>query len=206
MVAKLLVKEIRIQKNNLLLSIFFTLVLLALSDFNLVLTLTAVGYLLFFGSIQLEEKYKSAVLLNSLPLNRKTIVASKYLAIFMYTAAAFILVYAANTAASFVLPGIRQMSAWEILLGVVSLFIISSIQYLLSHLLEGVTLQFASVAVIALYGFGMLWLNSLQQTGQVFEDWGEWEKGAALLGIGLFIMYLSYRITLQIYRRKNVSH
>ncbi len=86
----LIIKDILIQKKQVAFSIaYMAFILVAfqgMGEAMLPMGLVALTYMLSMTSCGYEEKNKSDIMLNSLPIKRTNIVAAKYLSVFVYFA------------------------------------------------------------------------------------------------------------------------
>ncbi|WP_066304261.1 ABC-2 transporter permease [Bacillus sp. FJAT-29814] len=87
---QLIKKDVLVQKNSLLLSlvliIFFSFTLSNMGTVGLIVGIITVTYQLVLGASALEEKVNSEIILISLPINKRTIVLSKYISIYVFAA------------------------------------------------------------------------------------------------------------------------
>lgn len=77
-------------KMSILLMIFFTITLSNLGPIGLSVAILAITYQLVLGAFALEDKNSSDIILVSLPMKKRTIVLSKYVSIYVYSAYAII--------------------------------------------------------------------------------------------------------------------
>jgi len=86
----LILKDILVQKRTLLFGVIFMLIMiLSFQQYEspmFIASVTAFSYIMVQSSCAYDDKNKSDILLNSLPLNRSTIVTAKYISIFIFTA------------------------------------------------------------------------------------------------------------------------
>lgn len=84
----LIIKDILIQKKQVVFSIIYLAFILVafqgMGEAMLPMGLVALTYMLSMTSCGYEEKNKSDVMLNSLPIKRANIVAAKYISVFVY--------------------------------------------------------------------------------------------------------------------------
>lgn len=84
----LIIKDILIQKKQVVFSIvYMAFILIAfqgMGEAMLPMGLVALTYLLSMTSCAYEEKNKSDIMLNSLPIKKTNIVAAKYISVFVY--------------------------------------------------------------------------------------------------------------------------
>lgn len=86
----LILKDIFIQKRNFLFGIFYIFIMILAfqqaGSSMFAASVTAFSYILVQSACAYEDKNKSDVLLNSLPLSRGTIVIARYISIFVFAA------------------------------------------------------------------------------------------------------------------------
>lgn len=86
----LIIKDILIQKKQVLFSIIYLAFILVafqgMGEAMLPMGMIALTYMLSMTSCGYEEKNKSDIMLNSLPIKRTNIVAAKYMSVFVYFA------------------------------------------------------------------------------------------------------------------------
>lgn len=91
----LIKKDFFMQKRQLmiavLLTVFFSFTLSNMGTSGFIIGILAITYQLVFGASALEDKNNSDIILNSLPIKKNTIVLSKYVSIYVFTAYAIIL-------------------------------------------------------------------------------------------------------------------
>ncbi|MDN4592715.1 ABC-2 transporter permease [Polycladomyces subterraneus] len=71
-------KDLRVQKYMFLVALFFAFVNMLLTRMNQLVNIVILAYMLITSSIQYDEKQRTSVLLNCLPITRRSYVASKY--------------------------------------------------------------------------------------------------------------------------------
>ena len=86
----LILKDILIQKRNLLFGVFYILIMIfALQQAGSAMFAASVmvfSYIMVQSACAFDEKNKADVLLNSLPLSRSTIVTARYISTFVFAA------------------------------------------------------------------------------------------------------------------------
>jgi len=84
----LILKDILIQKRNFLLGIFYILIMIFAfqQSGSTMLSVIAFSYIMVQSACAYDDKNKSDVLLNSLPLSRGTIVIARYISTFVFAA------------------------------------------------------------------------------------------------------------------------
>lgn len=81
----LIIKDILIQKKTVLFTFVYMLFLIVfLKEAGFVSAMVMISYILVITGFSLEEKNKSDIMLNSLPIKRRNIVLAKYLSAFIY--------------------------------------------------------------------------------------------------------------------------
>ena len=86
----LILKDILIQKRNFLFGVVYILIMILSFQQSgspmFSASVIAFSYIMVQSACAYDDKNKSDILLNSLPLNRSTIVTAKYISIFIFTA------------------------------------------------------------------------------------------------------------------------
>jgi len=90
----LILKDILIQKRNFLYAIVYILIMIwsfqEMGSPMFVASVMAFAYIMVMSACAYDEKNKSDILLNSLPLNRGTIVIAKYISFFVFAAVSIV--------------------------------------------------------------------------------------------------------------------
>jgi hypothetical protein len=84
---------------SLLIMLFFSFSLSSLGTAGLAVSTLAICYMLVFGAGVLEDKNNSDMMLVSLPIQKKTIVLSKYVSVYVFAAYALLVNYVIHMAA-----------------------------------------------------------------------------------------------------------
>jgi ABC-2 type transport system permease protein len=97
----LILKDILIQKKSVLFAFGYCFFLIfafqSLEDMGFVSATIVVVYILILSAFAYEDKNKTEVMLNSLPISRRDIILSKYLSVFVFTGLGLIAYMAAAT-------------------------------------------------------------------------------------------------------------
>lgn len=199
----LLIKDLIVQKRNLVLALIFNLVFLALTQLGYTLSMTAIAYMLIAGSIGIDYKNNTHVLINSLPVRRTDVLRARFLGLIVYTVFSGLLVFITSLAVQLIdasFPDFRWTdAAWAF----ASVIAIGSITYLLSLFLDRVLLQYVGFAIIMLY---TMTFSIFQYTiGKMSASIGMAWLVAAGVGIGMLIFVLAYCISVPIYERKDLA-
>lgn len=81
----LIIKDILIQKKTVLFTfVYMIFLILFLKDAGFISAMVVMTYILVITGFSLEEKNKSDIMLNSLPIKRRNIVLAKYISAFIY--------------------------------------------------------------------------------------------------------------------------
>lgn len=125
------------------------------------------GFLLFNGFAEMDEKYKTGILLNTLPVNRAEIVTSRFISMYVVYGSATLLYLASAAVLHLVMPqsyGIFDMNAIPAGLLVASL--VNAIQIPLYYVLDlqksrtaGIFLMFGTIGLYA-YLSEMSWVKN----------------------------------------------
>lgn len=140
----LIKKDILIQKKVFPFLCIFVIIFALNSQINshgsLYILGVTIGYILTIGALAYDETYKGNILINSLPITRKDVVISKYIAIFFFTA--FSLIFLTFMALIFNLIGFSDLTINYI--SFTDIKIITSTVLILSSIMIPVFLKFGT--------------------------------------------------------------
>jgi len=175
---------------------------------------TAVVYLLIQYSFAHEDKNKSEIMLNSLPISRKDIVIAKYLSIFLYIGLAMV----AYMLATLIVMAIKipvKVHFLSIENITTTLFIVSLMtsSYLpVVFKLGYLKAKMFNIVMFLLFFFipmGLLSLSqnpefalSISKTLDGFANWSDWQIATLIAGISLLMMFISCCISIRIYNNR----
>lgn len=181
------------------------------------------SYMLLIQACAKDDKNKSEVMLNSLPLRRRDIVLAKYLSVFLYAALAILSFLLAQGVVSVTgIPiSISQISLEGIVGALVNMIVLISFYYpiyfklgYLRSNMVGMILFFAcfflpiSLAQIV-HGLGGVGNPALRNTETIMQrvvGWLQtqagWQISSYLLALGLILMAASVRLSLRFYSRR----
>lgn len=214
----LLLKDLIVQKKSILFvfgyCFFLVFAFQGLEGTAPIAATTAAVYLLIQYSFAHEDKNKSEILLNSLPISRKDIVLAKYLSIFLYLGLAMVAYMAATLIVMAVKIPIKVQ--FISLQGITtSLFVVSLMAsaYLpVVFKLGYLKAKMFNIAMFLLFFFipmGLISLSqnpefalSLNKTLNSFASWSDWQIALLIAGISLLMMCVSYCISLNIYNNR----
>ena len=217
----LLIKDIAIQKKTLLYALIYAMIApiaffsMAPSGFGLyVLPPMATTYIFISFAVNYDEKNKSEIVLNSLPIKREDIVISKYISVFAFA----ILGITYSIIIGFIgkFTGLqvfdRSISLLNIVLVLTSVCIFSSIFFPVYFKFGYIKMNFFNVILVML----ILFLPSVsiayatenpnnifvQKFNYFMSSTSSFTQNSLALFIGLVIFLLSLMISLRIYKNK----
>lgn len=177
-----------------------------------------VTYLLMIQACARDDKNKSEIMLNSLPLRRQDIVLAKYLSVFPYAVLgilSFLLGQGIVSITGIPFP-ISKVSlegtigALVTMLGMISLYypIYFKLGYLRSNM-AGMIIFFACFfSALALLGRGLQSMhnsvveNFIQNFGGWLQAQADWQIASYLLGLALMMMAASFQLSLGFYNKR----
>ncbi|MDX9872994.1 MAG: ABC-2 transporter permease, partial [Clostridia bacterium] len=134
MIKVLILKDFLLQKKTALFGLAYSIFLMAIfnsttfSSSVYILCTVAISYMLIMGAVAYDDKNKSDTILNSLPLQRKTIVQAKYASVFVFGLGAILtigLLGALLKAAGLPFPG-RFLNPTDVIAAFFSLSLVSA--------------------------------------------------------------------------------
>lgn len=214
----LIVKDILVQKKSILFALFYCFFLVfafqSLEQAGPIAANIAVVYVLLTNSFAYEDKNKSDIMLNSLPISRKDIVLAKYLSIFVYMCLA-ILAYMSATLvvkalripiniALLSLEGVTTAFLSVILMTSIYLPIIFKFGYIKAKLFNiAMFLLFFFVPTILLNIYNNpKYTQSINSFLEKLTSWQDWQIASLLASLSLLLLFTSYSISVHIYRNR----
>ena len=214
----LIIKDILVQKKTLLFSLgycfFLVFAFQTMEGVTPVAATTAVVYLLIQYSFAYEDKNKSDIMLNSLPVSRKEIVLAKYLSIFVYLGLAVLAYMVATLLVSAIKIPIRVefLSLQGITISLVLVSLMSSIYLPIIFRIGYLRAKMFNMILFLLFfcipmGLASLYKNPKYSTAiddiiRELSSWSDWQIASMLAVIALLILSFSYSISLNIYRNR----
>lgn len=214
--ATLILKDILIQKKTVILVLFYSI--LAIFAFQnltggpFVITGVAANYILFLTAAAYEDKNKSELMLNSLPVPRKNIVLAKYLSVFVYTAISIVAYFiVSNIFRIFNLPLNIQPITFP---GIITIFLLAgcmiSIYLPLFFKFGYIQARILNILIFMFFSFGPTLLKDVINKNHKYLGWlvkifennpGEYTP-FIVLGFTLLFMVISYLISVNIYNHR----
>ena len=212
----LVLKDILIQKKSAVFSfIFYPLIaILAFESYSpeamLIMGSMSIAYILIVNSFVYDERYKCDILIKSLPVNRKDVVYSKYVLLFISSLVGIIIMYVYIFAASFLNINIKTGNA-----SVVKLTFI----FLLNTLLYGIQIPFffkcgytkMKMMSILIYIFiimmiaaagGILTRGRAKDLMYSISNIPSWIMITLFILIMALVVYISSQVSVKIYKNK----
>ncbi|HEX3010963.1 MAG TPA: ABC-2 transporter permease [Syntrophomonadaceae bacterium] len=174
----------------------------------------AIAYVMVLSAIQTEYINKSDIVLLSLPVQRREVVISKYLAIFLFTFAALAFMATVGLAIKLSpLPFTVRLIQWQdIVITIISVMLMAAIYFPLYYKVEGKWVQALNIIVFMLLFFApaniINYLSQNQHSNWVtvllqISSQRPWLIPLLGVVIGLVILAVSLVISLRIYERKD---
>ena len=204
----LIKKDILIQKKNLIFSLLYLVLFTILVTKNEIIGLTiavlAVTYLLAHGASSLEDKNNSDIMLVSLPIKKRLIVLAKYISVYGYAAYAIIICYLMYVLAhTFNLPITLQPITTDGLLVVLfSVTLFGAISYPLIFKYGYTKSRTVNMILFFILIFTSTTLADSVNIDQLIQKWSESELILFSSLTLLFILALSYSISLAFYKKR----
>lgn len=218
---QLLIKDIRIQKQFILLGfVFVGIVFFMLGAFEgLPLTIPAAifGHFLIVVSSKWDEKNNNGRMLASFPLQRKDIISSKYIGFFMFMLIAFLLTLLCRFLASMILPldELPQLSIQSIFATLTVLLLFYSIYFpmffafgsRLSQVLDLIvifTMGGVALIIIRVLEWMDIHITAYVRDVMFMEGANQTLYGLWVSGSCLVLFLLSWFISIYLYERRNI--
>lgn len=216
----LIKKELIVQKKMIWFGLFYAVFLFfvfanpALQEFTYSMAAFGIAYITVIGVAQAEYKNNSDIVINSLPLTRREVVAAKYLSILTFTLIALALVGAVGLGFHFLLPvfNYRLINSIDIFTTFVSISLLAAISLPIYFKTGAQWTRVVNVVIFLVIFFapaqivGFLvknnqqpWVQSLSQIAQN-QNWLLSLTGLASL---ILLLLVSYFVSLRIYLNKD---
>ena len=214
----LIIKDILVQKKSILFALgycfFLVFAFQSLEQAAPIVANIAVVYILLLNSFAYEDKNKSEIMLNSLPISRSDIVLAKYLSIFIYMGLAILsymssclFVKALGIPIKVVLLNLEGITAAFLFVSLMSsiylpiIFKFGYIKAKLFNLAMFLLFFFVPTVLVNIYS-NPKYYNSIAGFVEWLTRWNRWQIATLLIGISLFILSLSYWVSAYIYKNR----
>lgn len=214
----LVIKDILVQKKSILFALgycfFLVFAFQSLEQAGPIAANIAVVYILLINSFGYEDKNKSDIMLNSLPISRRDIVLAKYLSIFVYMGLAILaymgsslLVKALRIPIDVVLLSLEGVTTAFLIVALMSsiylpiIFKFGYIKAKLFNLVMFLFFFFVPTIIVNLYNnprYHHYFVNFFQE----FASWKNWQIALLLIDFSLLILSISYSISVSIYKKR----
>jgi ABC-2 type transport system permease protein len=215
---QLLMKDLRIQRNYMLIGFiaigFVFFVLGAFEDLPLSIPAAIFSHFLIVVASKMDEKNNNGLMLASFPLRRRDIVTSKYVGIAMFIIIAFAITMIWRFVTALILPTdeLPWFSLQSVGLTLVVQLLFYSIYFPLFFAFGSRLAQFLDLIVIfSIGGCAVLALRIMEWSniniGIIVQEWLSKDLLEILLYAAagcLFLMFISWRLSVFIYDRKNI--
>jgi len=174
----------------------------------------AVVYILLLNSFAYEDKNKSEIMLNSLPISRSDIVLAKYLSILVYMGLATVSYISSNliVKALGISVNIVQLSLEGMTAAFLAVALMTSIYLPIFFKFGYIKARLFNLLIFLLFFFGPPLLvnvynnpkyqNSILSFIEGLATWKDWQIAAILFGFSLLILAISYWISINIYKNR----
>ena len=182
-----------------------------------------VTYMLMSQAITLDDKNKSDVMLNSLPLRRKDIVLAKYLSVFLYAALVILFFLLAQTVVTVIrIPiSITKLSLTDILGALITVVVLISVYFpiyfkfgylrsrIVGTILFVVSIFFFPMGISLVQDVGGInnpilrtIVDSLQRVAGWLQYQADWQIASYMLALALILTATSALLSLRFYTRR----
>ncbi|MBW9173622.1 ABC-2 transporter permease [Clostridium estertheticum] len=207
----LIMKDIRIQKKDKTVFMFFLLNMVNTFIFQ---TNYATTILLCFLSIYLlavyanayDFKYNSELMINSLPVNRKVVVAAKYLSVFLFLICAIVITLIVGSLFHFVAPNLvsKTIGINTIFLEFFIVCIYFSIFFPFYYKLGYLRSRWVNFIIMAVLSSLISFANEILKNNTTFGvDFGLLQR-ILLTAIPIIFIVVSFFISIKIYINKEL--
>lgn len=213
----LIKKELIVQKKMLLFGLFYAVFLFfvfanpAFQEFTYSMAAFGIAYITVIGVAQAEYKNNSDVIINSLPVTRREVVAAKYMSILTFTIIALLLVGLVGSLFHFLIPVLnyRLINTADVFTTAVSIILLAAISLPIYFKTSAQWTRVVNVVVFLVIFFAPAQLAGyMVQNGQ--QPWASslavsqnWQLCLSGLIVLMVILLLSYFISLRIYLHKD---
>jgi len=213
----LLIKDILVQKKTFIGALFY-LVFLVVAFQSLEMNMftaaiVAFVYLLVIGGFAYDDKSKSDIMLNSLPIKRENIVMSKYISLFVYIAIGTIAYIAVSFVISLLNTPIKTypVTIELIVSAVLAVSLLNSISFPLIFKLGYVKAKVFNMIFFLTFLFGVpLLIDFVSKAdsevttavGTFLLNQSDVAIASELLALSLVFLLISYGISVRLYKKR----
>lgn len=216
----LILKDIILQKKIILFNLAYSVVIFiafqspAFSAAIYVMGAMIIAYMMIMGATAYEDKTHSDVILNSLPIDQATIVKARYLSALVFLGLGLLMMGVSGA----LLKGIGlqipeyYLRPQDVVGALVSIGLVSSIYFPFFFKFGYIKARVFHVILFLMFfflpSFGFKYLRNytdaqnLNSILDYLNSQPDWLVGLFMVGAALFIMFLSLRISMGIYRRR----
>ncbi|PKM86386.1 MAG: hypothetical protein CVU87_12260 [Firmicutes bacterium HGW-Firmicutes-12] len=217
---KLILKDILLQKKMVFFGLAYSLFLLIIFNNQVfapavyIVGSVATAYMLVLGACAFDDKNKSDIILNSLPIKRKSIVQAKYISVFVFAVLSICTIGAIGAIMKVVglpIPN-RYMNISDVVGALVSLALLATFYfpfyfrfgYISSRIFNVVffMLAFFSPAFIINFLKQRYEQETLEQALMAFSGQPDWIIGSIILLAAIVLMFCSHLISLNFYKNR----
>jgi len=213
----LVIKDILVQKKifiaSILYIIFFVIAFQSLGMGMYTAAIVAIVYLMVSGGFAYDDKSKSDIMLNSLPIKRENIVMSKYISLFVYIAIGTIAYIAVSFVISLLNTPIKTypVTIELIVSAVLAVSLLNSISFPLIFKLGYVKAKVFNMIFFLTFLFGVpLLIDFVSKAdsevttavGTFLLNQSDVAIASELLALSLVFLLISYGISVRLYKKR----
>ena len=216
----LVLKDILIQKKSFLIALIYSVFLFVIFSNEVfreavyIMGTVAIAYIMVVTSNAYDDKYKSEIIVNSLPVKRKSVVLSKYLAAAVFVAIGLSIVGAVG--AVIITTGVplpvRYLNLDDTVFAFSSVALLASLYYplyfrfgyALSRMINMVLFLALFFGPSALVGYvRQNYYGTAQQLAVRLQEFPSWALGTSALAAVMLLTVVSALISVKIYEAKD---
>ncbi|WP_445486897.1 ABC-2 transporter permease [Niallia sp. 03133] len=169
----LIKKEILMQKkmlkSSILIMMFFSFTLSNLGPGGMILAIVSITYQLVLGASAMEDKSNSNVILISLPIKKTTIVLSKYISLYVFTAYVILVFYCIYLLVNlFHIPLHLPLTLKGIAGAIIVITLVCTINFPLVFKYGYIKSKMANLTILFIFAFGgTITINYLSEHGSL---------------------------------------
>lgn len=211
-------KDIIIQKRSFILAlfyiVFFMFVFQSLKQAMYPAAITAFTYILVMGAFALDDKNKTDIMMNCLPVKRSTVVTSKYLSAFLFALSgtvAYIIIRRIMLLVGVSLD-IVPVNFSGILAAFLSISLMNAIYFPLLFKIGYTKAKVINMVIFFGFFFGVPAVINLVVSGadqrmenivKIFEDNPDHVVGLLIIALALIVLFVSWLLSVKLYGKRD---
>lgn len=217
----LILKDLLIQKKTFIFAAFYSFIVFfafkepTFSVAMYTMGIVTISYLFVMSAVAYDDKNKSEIILNSLPLKRSHIIIAKFLSIFVYVALSSIMIALIGLVLKFTgfFTYIRFINLIDILASFISVGILSSFYLPLYYKFGRINIQIFNIFLFFIIFLSPAFISKYfkeNTSSQIVKDilttlnsMPDWLFTSIFSAAILIFMFISMLITIKIYNNKD---